>query len=76
MAPNRRGYIKKDKALLNLKTGRNAAIQVCREAKIKSEEYRAAIKIADAIDDLVELLTGDKSYFHEKGSGNHTGEGR
>lgn len=76
MTRSRRGYIKKDTALLNLRTGRSAAIQVCREAKIKSEEYRAAIKIVDAIDELVELLTGDKSYFHEKGSGDHTGEAR
>jgi len=76
MAHYRRGYIRKDVALLKLKTGRDAAIQVCREAKIKSDEYRAAIATVEAIDLLAETLTSDDHYFHEKGSGDHTGENR
>ncbi len=62
----KRGFIKVELALERLRSGREGAIQVCREAKINSPEYRAAQGLAEAVDELAGLLTGDKGYFHIK----------
>jgi acyl dehydratase len=56
--------VKKDEVLEKLSVGRRGAIQVSTEAKIGSDEYRAAQSVTDAIDNLAELLTGDSRYFH------------
>lgn len=64
---SKRGVIKKQAVLEQLKTGRNGAIQVCREAKINGTEYRAAGKAITAIDELTETLTGDKETLWLKG---------
>ena len=69
MTRSRRGTLQQSAVLKQLQVGRGGAIQVMREAKIKSDEYRAARDLTDTIDVLVEKLTGDKTYFHEKGSG-------
>ena len=61
-----RGYINKQAALDGLKTGRDAAIQVCIQAKVNSDEYRAASQTVEAIDDLVEALIGDREHFWDK----------
>ncbi|MEM9573857.1 MAG: hypothetical protein AAF870_01365 [Pseudomonadota bacterium] len=63
---SQRGYIKKEQVLKKLQTGRQGAIQVHAEAKINSDEYRAATVVAGAIDDLAEQLTGDETFFHLK----------
>lgn len=64
-----RGFIKKDQVLSKLRTGRDGAIQVHIEGKIGSAEYVAATKITDAIDDLAEILTGERDYFYALGFG-------
>lgn len=61
-----RGHIKSESALEKLGSGRAGAIQVMREAKIGSKEYRYAGDVCDAIDDLAEKLTGDRTHFHGK----------
>jgi hypothetical protein len=62
----RRGHISKKEVLEQLGVGRRGALQVCREAKVNSVEYRAAEDVSAAIDDLAEILTGDAKYFHIK----------
>ena len=61
-----RGHIKTESALEKLGVGRAGAVQVMIEAKIGSSEYRLASYAADAIDDLAENLTGDRTHFHAK----------
>lgn len=61
-----RGTIKSDPALEKLGNGRAGAVQVMREAKIGSPEYKSAGYVADAIDDLAEKLTGDRTHFHTR----------
>jgi hypothetical protein len=61
-----RGHIKAEHALEKLGTGRSGAVQVMREAKIGSKEYKLASYATDAIDELAEVLTGDKRHFHSK----------
>ncbi|MFY0595785.1 MAG: hypothetical protein JXQ85_05095 [Cognatishimia sp.] len=61
-----RGYINIDEVLAQLKVGRAGAVQVCRQAKINSPEYKAARGAIDQIDVLAEALTGDSRYFHLK----------
>jgi len=61
-----RGYVRKSEVLTQLKFGRDGAIQVHREAKINSPEYRTATKVCEQIDALAEVLTGDPTYFHFK----------
>lgn len=58
-----RGHVKKHQVMEKLGVGRVGAIQVRQEAKIKSDEYRAAQGVLDAIDELSETLTGDREYF-------------
>lgn len=55
-----------DGALENLGKGRAGAIQILSSAKIGSPEYTFAGYVCDAIDDLAERLTGDRSHFHSK----------
>ncbi|ERP95725.1 hypothetical protein Q669_29595 [Labrenzia sp. C1B10] len=64
--PRRRGFINAEEVLKKLEVGRAGAIQVCTQAKIGSAEYRSANHITEAIDDLAEKLTGDRTYFHGK----------
>jgi hypothetical protein len=61
-----RGFVRKGEVLTSLKFGRDGAIQVRREAKINSPEYKAAGEVCDQIDALAELLTDDPRYFHVK----------
>ncbi|KZM49059.1 hypothetical protein [Labrenzia sp. OB1] len=61
-----RGHIKTDQILEKLALGRDGAVQLTREAKIGSVEYRKAGYVMEAIDDLAEKLTGDRSHFHSK----------
>ena len=61
-----RGHVSTEQVLSKLSTGRQGAIQVHAQARINSDEYRAASAVKDAIDDLAEQLTGDESYFHLK----------
>jgi len=61
-----RGHVNKDQVLKKLRAGRLGAIQVHAEAKIDSDEYRAASAVTGAIDDLAERLTGDQTFFHLK----------
>lgn len=63
---SQRGHIKKEQVLKKLQAGRQGAIQVHAEAKINSDEYRAATAVTGAIDDLAEQLTGDETFFHLK----------
>lgn len=65
---HKRGFIKKKEVLQKLRRGRDGAIQVCIEAKINSDEYRAAGRVVESIDELGETLTGDETLFHEAGS--------
>jgi hypothetical protein len=37
-----------------------------RSAKIGSPQYRTATHLCEAIDDMVEKLTGDRAHFHDK----------
>ncbi len=69
-----RGHVKKDQVLKKLYAGRQGAIQVHAEAKINSDEYRAASAVTGAIDNLAERLTGDDTFFHLKphSSGNNS----
>ncbi|MBG6161506.1 hypothetical protein IWQ54_001156 [Labrenzia sp. EL_195] len=59
-----RGTIKKEPTLEKLGNGRAGAVDVMRQAKIGSPEYKSAGYVADAIDDLAEKLTGDRTHFH------------
>jgi hypothetical protein len=59
-----RGTINKPVVLAKLQEGRRGAMLVCATAKIDSEEYRAAERVAEAVDDLAGWLTGDASLFH------------
>lgn len=61
-----RGHIKTDQILEKLALGRDGAVQLARETKIGSMEYRSAGHVMEAIDDLAEKLTGDRSHFHSK----------
>lgn len=61
-----RGFIRKDQVLEKLRVGRDGAKQVCIEAKINSPEYNQAQAIMEAIDDMAELLTGDRTYYYVK----------
>ena len=63
---SQRGHIKKEQVLKKLQAGRQGAIQVHAEAKINSDEYRAATAVTGAIDELAEQLTGDETFFHLK----------
>ena len=69
MRRTKRGFINKQQVLEKLEEGRAGAIQIRREAKINSDEYRAAGEVSDAIDELAGKLTGDKTHFHLKGHG-------
>ena len=62
-----RGVIKKSEVLAKLEVGRRGAVQVRTEAKINSDEYQGAGTVMDAIDNMAEKLTGDRSHFHAKG---------
>ncbi|MBO6507317.1 MAG: hypothetical protein JJ979_02335 [Roseibium sp.] len=61
-----RGHIKAESALEKLAQGRAGAVQIMREAKIGSREYQHAGYVCDAIDDLAEKLTGDRTHFYGK----------
>lgn len=68
MIPRRsqRGHVEVEAVMRFLQVGRDAAIKVRREAKIGSEQYRAAGLVTNAIDDLAEELVGDRTVFHTK----------
>ena len=61
---SKRGSINKPVVLAKLKEGRKGAMLVCATAKIGGDEYRAAERVAEAVDDLAEQLTGDAALFH------------
>lgn len=61
-----RGNVETEAVLEKLGQGRAGAVQVLREAKIGSKPYREAGNVCEAIDDLAEVLTGDKALFHTK----------
>ena len=64
----KRGFMtNKKQTLINLKTGRDAAVKVRTEAKISSPDYRLAGETIVQIDLLAKELTGDPMYFHIKG---------
>ncbi|WP_136661820.1 hypothetical protein [Nitratireductor sp. XY-223] len=65
----RRAYYVKDEALKMLETGRKGAIKVSGGERFSSPEAKAARAVANAIDDLVEALTGDRELFWDKGHG-------
>lgn len=65
----KRGVVKMAKALEKLAVGRDGAIQVCREAKINTPEFKAANHVVDSIDDLAASLTGNEQHFHLTGHG-------
>ncbi|MEM9733031.1 MAG: hypothetical protein AAF903_06035 [Pseudomonadota bacterium] len=56
---SQRGFINTQSVLRQLQTGRDGAIEVCRQAKINGPEYQAAQGVLEAIDNLAESLTGD-----------------
>ena len=62
----KRGSIDKNAVLRKLREARDGAILVRREAAINSTEYEVAGRLNDAVDDMVEALTGDREYFWEK----------
>ena len=66
-----RGYVKVEQVLKKLEVGRNGLVQVCTEATIHSAAYNAAREAIEEVDTVVELITGDRRHFHEKGSGDH-----
>ena len=47
-------------------TFRHACIQANMHAEINSEVYRKSSACMTAIDDLAEVLTGDRAHFHIK----------
>ena len=61
-----RGFINTHEVLEKLSFGRAGAVQVMRSAKIGSPQYRTAVHLSEAIDDMVEKLTGDRTHFHDK----------
>lgn len=61
-----RGYVRKEEVLTKLGFGRDGVIQVLREAKINSSEYRSATEVCQKIDALAKILTDDPAYFHLK----------
>ncbi|WP_040439484.1 hypothetical protein [Roseibium aggregatum] len=61
-----RGFINTQEVLEKLCIGRAGAVQVMRSAKIGSPQYRTAMHLCEAIDDMVEKLTGDRTHFHDK----------
>lgn len=63
---SKRGFVKTDEVMQKLAQGRKGAIQVCTEAKIKSDVYQAANKTIDAIDNLADTLTGRANALHDK----------
>ena len=68
MAQKRGGIVDKEMVLSELNAGRKGAIRVLTQTKISSDQYRAAYRLVQAIDDVVELLTGDREYFYLKPS--------
>lgn len=61
-----RGFINTQEVLEKLCFGRAGAVQVMRSAKVGSPQYRTATHLCEAIDDMVEKLTGDRAHFHDK----------
>ncbi|QFT69285.1 hypothetical protein FIU93_21035 [Labrenzia sp. THAF35] len=61
-----RGFINTQEVLEKLCVGRAGAVQVMRSAKIGSPIYRTAMHLSEAIDDMAEKLTGDRTHFHDK----------
>jgi hypothetical protein len=57
---SKRGSVSTGPVLKKLTEGRNGAIDVRRQAKIGSDEYKAAGIVTVAIDNLAEKLTGDR----------------
>jgi hypothetical protein len=52
------------KALLDaLEVARRACVQACRKTPIRGEEYLAAEKVQEAIDDAALVLTGRRDHF-------------
>jgi hypothetical protein len=60
----KRGTIDKPEVLARLREGRRGALLVCATAKIDCDEYRAAERVAAAVDDLAGRLTGNAILFH------------
>lgn len=56
-------------ALEALKTGREAAIVVCRGVRPQGPEYCASVAVLEAIDDLAVALGKPRDHFHLKGHG-------
>lgn len=65
----KRGIINTEPVLTKLSEGRSGAIQVCVNAKIGSDEYKAAGNVVDSIDRLAKSLTGELDYFWTKPHG-------
>lgn len=66
-----RGYVKVEQVLEKLEIGRRGLVQVRTEAVMHSVAYVAAGEAIEEMDNVVELITGDRRHFHEKGSGDH-----
>ena len=56
----------KDQALELLRSGRKGANAVCVHTKPFGPEYKLALQVSKAIDDLAEALTGDRGFFREE----------
>lgn len=63
---SRRGFINTQEVLEKLSFGRAGAVQVMRSAKIGSPQYRTAMHLSEAVDDIAEKLTGDRTHLHDK----------
>lgn len=68
MSRGRRSHYIKSEALELLKEGRHGAAKVLAGSPPFKDRYKKALAVTEAIDDLVEDLTGDRELFWEKGT--------
>jgi hypothetical protein len=61
-------------AVRELRTGRDAMIQLSMQVRIGSRVYQHALAIIAAIDGLAAELTGERDYFHSLGAGATKGQ--
>lgn len=73
MTKPRRSSLDRTKTLANLSAGRAGALSVCMSCRINSGEYRAALNMIEALDELVDCLTGDRNYLHAEAHGTRFG---
>ena len=61
------GDLEKQALLTAIGVCRKACIQACSKAPINEPIYRTCTLVTERIDELAEVLTGDKTYFWLKG---------